>query len=124
MPIGQERLQQAAEALGRRPGHSHVMALVRELCVAGLDIPDSEVNFEIPFAEVQGRMDALFGSTIFEFNRDLRGEQADAEDQLVRYLGDRERATGRRYLGIATDGAAFVAYQRVHGRLERLGEIT
>jgi hypothetical protein len=100
------------------------MGLVRELCVVGLDIPDADVNFEIPVPEVRGRMDALFGSTIFEFKRDLRAEQADAEDQLRRYLGDRERATGRRYLGIATDGAAFVAYQLVHGQLARLGEIT
>lgn len=124
MPIGQERLQRAVETLRRRPGHSNVMALVRELCVAGLDVPDDEVSFEIPVPEVRGRMDALFGSTVFEFKRDLRTEQADAEGQLLRYLGDRERATGRRYLGIATDGAAFVAYQRVNDRLERLGEIT
>src|SRR5579862_6797610 len=101
MPIGQDQLQRAVEALHRRPGHSNVMGLVRELCVVGLGIPDSEVDFEIPVPEVRGRMDALFGSTIFEFKRDLRVEQVDAEDQLRRYLGDRERATGRRYLGIA-----------------------
>jgi hypothetical protein len=123
MSIGQERLQDAIEALRRRPGHSNVMGLVRELCVVGLDISDNDVNFEIPVPEARGRMDALFGSTIFEFKRDLRVEQAEAEDQLRRYLGDRERATGRRYLGIATDGAAFVAYQLVHGQLTRLGEI-
>jgi hypothetical protein len=59
------------------------MALVRELCVAGLDVPDDEVSFEIPVPEVRGRMDALFGSTVFEFKRDLRTEQADAEGQLL-----------------------------------------
>ena len=123
MPIGQDQLQRAVEALRRRPGHSNVMGLVRELCVVGLGIPDTEVDFEIPVPEVRGRMDALFGSTIFEFKRDLRIEQSDAEDQLRRYLGDRERATGRRYLGIATDGAAFIAYQLVHGQLARLGDI-
>ena len=35
------------------------MALVRELCVVGLDVPDGEVDFEIPVPEVRGRMDAL-----------------------------------------------------------------
>jgi hypothetical protein len=58
MPIAQDRLQAAVEALRRRPGHSNVMGLVRELCVVGLDIPDDEVNFEIPVPEVRGRMDA------------------------------------------------------------------
>jgi len=121
--MGQERLHQAVETLRRRPGHSNVMGLVRELCVVGLDIPDNEVNFEIPVPEVRGRIDAVFGATVFEFKRDLRTERADAEEQLLRYLGDRERATGQRYLGIATDGAAFVAYQLAQGRLVALGEI-
>jgi hypothetical protein len=124
MPIGQARLHAAVETLHRRPGHSNVMALVRELCVVGLDIPDKDVDFEIPVPEVRGRMDALLGSTVFEFKRDLRREQGEAEDQLFRYLGDRERATGRRYLGVATDGAAFIAYQLAHGRLVKLGETT
>src|SRR5947208_1174504 len=107
MPLVSERLDSIVEHLRTRPGHEHVRGLVRELCVVGLDIPDRELNFEVPVPEVRGRIDALFGSTVFEFKRDLRRERDDAEEGLTRYLQDRERATGRRYLGIATDGAEF-----------------
>jgi N-6 DNA Methylase len=111
------------ESLRTRPGHENVRGLVRELCVVGLDIPDREINFEVPVPEVHGRIDALFGSTIFEFKRDLRRERDDAEAGLARYLNDRQRATGRRYLGIATDGAEFAAYELNDGRLTKLDEL-
>jgi hypothetical protein len=124
MSIGQERLQAAVETLRHRPGHTKVAALVYELCVVGLDIPDRDVDFEIPVPEVRGRMDALLGATIFEFKSDLRRETPVAETQLTRYLEDRERAMRRRYLGVATDGATFLAYQLAHGQLVKLGEFT
>jgi hypothetical protein len=124
MAIDFGRLHTIVDYLKSRPGHENVRGIVRELCVVGLDIPDREVNFEIPVPEVRGRIDALFGSTVFEFKRDLRRETDDAEEGLTRYLYDRERATGRRYLGIATDGAQFVAYQLTDGRLEKLEEFT
>ncbi len=124
MPIAPERLQAIVDSLRSRPGHENVRGLIRELCVVGLDVPDREVNFEVPVPEVRGRIDALFGSTIFEFKRDLRQEREEAEGGLTRYLGDRQRATGRRYLGIATDGAEFVAYELTHGRLVRIDQLT
>lgn len=122
MPIGSERLNTIVGYLKTRPGHENVRGIIRELCVVGLDFPDQTVNFEVRVPEVRGRIDALFGSTVFEFKRDLRQEQGDAEEALTRYLSDRERATGRRYLGIATDGASFIAYQLTSGRIERLEE--
>jgi hypothetical protein len=120
MTITPSRLQAIVNSLQSRPGHEHVRGLVRELCVVGLDAPDLAISFEVPVPDVRGRIDALFGSTIFEFKRDLRRELNDAEEGLTRYLGDRERATGRRYLGIATDGAEFIAYELANGRLNRL----
>lgn len=122
MTLGPGRLGAIVDHLRTRPGHEHVRGLVRELCVVGLDIPDRDIDFEVPVPEVNGRIDALFGSTVFEFKRDLRREANDAEEGLARYLVDRERATGRRYLGVATDGAAFVAYQLSDGRLQKLEE--
>jgi hypothetical protein len=122
MSMSARRLEAAIDSLRRRPGHENVRALVRELCVSGLGVPDREVNFEVPVPEVKGRIDAVFGATVFEFKRDLRRERNDAEVQLARYLAQRERATKRRYLGIATDGAEFVAYELSGGRLVRIDE--
>ncbi|HWQ27742.1 MAG TPA: N-6 DNA methylase, partial [Dehalococcoidia bacterium] len=47
-------------------------------------------------------------------------ERAAAEEELARYLPERERATGARFIGVATDGAEFVAYQMRHGQLTAL----
>jgi hypothetical protein len=120
--ISSERLRTIVDYLKARPGHENVRGIVRELCVVGLDISDREVSFEIPVPEVRGRIDALFGATVFEFKRDLRREQNDAEEKLLRYLKDRERTEGPRYLGIATDGAEFIAYELADGRLKKLEE--
>lgn len=122
MAITSERLQTIIEYLKERPGHENVRGTLRELWVVGLDVPDREINFEVPVPEVRGRLDAVFGSTVFEIKRDLRRERSDAEQGLTRYIRDRERATGRRYLGIATDGAEFVAYELKGGRLNKLEE--
>lgn len=122
MSLAPDRLAAIVDSLRSRPGHENVRGLVRELCVVGLGVADQDVNFEIHVPEVRGRIDALFGSTIFEFKRDLRRELGDAEDQLAKYLAERERATGNRFLGIATDGASFVAFQRINGRFARLDE--
>ncbi|MGE5504064.1 MAG: N-6 DNA methylase [Actinomycetota bacterium] len=123
MPIERHRLEAVFHELARKPGHEKVRALIHELCVVGLHIPENDVRFEVQVPEVRGRMDALLGDTIFEFKADLSRDRADAEAQLHRYLGERERRTGRRCLGIATDGAAFVAYQLEAGRLGKLDEI-
>lgn len=120
MAIAPDRLRAIVDTLAQRPGHENVRALVRELCVVGLEFPDSAANFEVQVPEVHGRIDAIFGNTIFEFKRDLRKETPTAEEELARYLKDRESKSGRRYLGIATDGATFVAYQITNGNLVRL----
>lgn len=101
-----------------------VRSLMNEICATGLDVPAEDVDFEVQVPEVRGRLDALFGHTVFEFKRDLRRELSDAEEQLGRYIPDRERATGNRYLGIATDGAEFVAYEVRQGQLSRLEDFS
>lgn len=120
MTMQTKRLATLVGQLASRPGHETVRALLNELCVVGLDIPTQEVSFEVRIPEVRGRIDALFGSTVFEFKRDLRKEKDDAEEQLLRYMAERESSTKRRYLGIATDGADFVAYQLTDRKLTRL----
>ena len=82
------------------------------------------MDFERPAPEVHGRIDALLGRTVFEFKSDLRRETGDAEEELARYLGEREAQTGERFVGIATDGASFVPYELRRGRLRRLPHFT
>lgn len=98
--------------LATRPGHEKVRTLVDRLLVDELGVPSRDITFERSVREVRGRIDALLGRTVLEFKSDLRKEQSDAERKLGRYLGDRERQTGQRYVGIATDGLTFLAYAR------------
>ena len=120
MVLARDRLQEIIAELSSRPGHEKVRALIYELLVHGLGASSRDVDFERPVPEVRGRIDALLGQTVFEFKRDLRRERGDAEEELTRYLTDRERQTGLRFVGIATDGADFAPYELRRGRLTRL----
>lgn len=121
MALTPERLTEATVELLSRPGHEKVRSILYDLLVNGLEVPSAEIDFERPLPEVRGRADALLGNSIFEVKRDLRREQGDAEEELTRYLTQRETETGRRFLGIATDGARFLVYQLRNGVLESVG---
>ena len=120
MPIAADRLHQIAAELASRSGHGKVRALVHELLVLGVGIPSQEIRLEEPLWEVRGRADALLGRTVIEVKSDLRSESADAEEKLLRSMGDRERAMGTPFVGIATDGRDFVPYKIRNGALRRL----
>ena len=111
MPLDKDRQQHIVDELLKRPGHEKVRTLVYRLLVEGLGARSDQVRFEEPLPEVRGRADALLGRTLFEFKRDLRAESADAESQLARYIGQKQKDTGEHYIGIATDGAVFIAYE-------------
>ncbi|MDA2916737.1 N-6 DNA methylase [Nitrospinae bacterium AH_259_B05_G02_I21] len=111
------RLKEIVSELVTRPGHEKVRVLVHELLVSEIGVQSTEIEFERPLPEVRGRLDALLGCTVFEFKRDLRAEKRDAEEKLSRYMRQRERETGERFLGVATDGASFLAYELRTGRL-------
>jgi hypothetical protein len=57
------------------------------------------------------------GSVVFEFKRDLRQELRDVFARLPDYLAERERQTGRSFVGITTDGAEFITYELRGGNL-------
>ena len=95
---------------------------VSRLLVDGLGARPGDVLFEQPVKEVRGRVDALVGRTVFEFKSNLLRERADAEEQLTRYLTERESATRERYTGVATDGATFIVYDLQDGHLTTLQE--
>lgn len=120
MALASADLQEIVVELVSRPGHEKVRSLVYRLLVDGLRASSSEIQFERPLPEVHGRSDALLGRTVFEFKRDLRRETSEAEEELTRYMGERESVTGERWVGIATDGATFVPYELRAGALRRL----
>ena len=112
----EERAELVSE-LGTRPGHEKVRALLHRLLVDGLGSDSRDIDFEKPVPEVHGRIDALLGRTVFELKSDLNRERRDAEEGLTRYLTEREGQTGERYVGIATDGADFIAYFLKNGHV-------
>ena len=90
MPLSPERLAEIVQLLASRPGHEAVHVGVAQLLTDGLGARDYEVRFEAAIPEARGIIDALVGRTIFEFKSNLRTERADAEEQLTRYLAQRE----------------------------------
>ena len=120
MALPPERLQEIVSELVTRPRHEKVRALIYDLLVSELGASSTEIEFERRMPEVRGRLDALLGNTVFEFKSDLGREQSDAEEELTRYLGQRERETRERFIGIATDGARFLPYELRAGNLVAL----
>ena len=118
--LNAEELDRLVSELASRPRHEKVRVLVHRLLVDGLGADSQDIDFEKPVPEVRGRIDALLGRTVFEFKSDLRKEQGDAEQGLTRYLTDREGQTGEKYVGIATDGADFVAFFLRDDRVEKV----
>jgi hypothetical protein len=107
----QQHLPEIVATLANRPGHEAVRTLVADILRYGFGVAYHAIDHEVRLPEVHGRADTLFGSVVFEFKRDLRQELADVFARLPDYLAERERQTGRRFLGIATDGATFLAYE-------------
>jgi SAM-dependent methyltransferase len=124
LPLPDPDLREIVLELLSRPGHEKVRAIVYRLLVEGLGAKSTEIDFERPLPEVHGRSDALLGCTVFEFKTHLPRETKAAEEELTRYLADRERETGERFVGIATDGATFVPYELRGVSLRRLAPYT
>ena len=119
--LSDEQLEEIVHGLSRRPGHETVRADVRQLLIDGLLVPRDDVQLEKHIPEVRGRIDALLGRTVVEIKSDLRRESTDAQEQLTRYITQRQDDSGERYVGIATDGADFVTYELRDDGLRELG---
>ena len=115
-------LPETIARLATRPGHEQVRTLVADLLRHGLGVRFLDHEVRVP--EVRGRIDALFGATLFEFKSDLRREDGDVQARVPDYLRERERQTGQRWVAIATDGATFAAYERAGDGLRKLAEHT
>ena len=114
-------LSELVVELASRPGHEKVRVLLHRLLVDGLGADSQDIYFERPVPEARGRIDALLGRTVFELKPDLRRERKDAEKGLTRYLSEREGQTGEKYVGIATDGADFIAFFLKNGSVVEVG---
>jgi hypothetical protein len=119
----QTHLPELATTLVARPGHETVRTLVADILRHGFNAAYAALDHEVRLPEVRGRADMLFGATVFEFKSDLRREIGDVLARLPDYLAEREQRTGRRYLGIATDGATFVAFELRNGALVEIGRL-
>jgi hypothetical protein len=82
------------------------------------------LRFEERVPEIRGRLDALIGCTILEAKRNLVTEWADVERRMPEYLADRERDTGERFVGIATDGLRWAVCEQANGKLQKIKETT
>ncbi len=114
-------LPELVATLCTRPGHENTRVLIADILRHGFGAAYAALDHEVRLPEVHGRADMLFGATVFEFKSDLRREMGDVEARLPDYLAERERRTGRQYLGIASDGATFVAFELRKGALVEIG---
>jgi hypothetical protein len=118
----QHELPQIMLRLASRPGHETVRTLVADILRNGFNVSWDQITHEVRLPRVHGRIDTMFANTVFEFKTDLRKETGDVERKMPDYLAERERQTGQKFLGLATDGASFVAFELVDGLLVKLGE--
>lgn len=120
----EDHLPELVAALISRPRHETVRTLVGELLRHGFGADYLAIDQEVRMPEVRGRADTLFGAVVFEFKSNLQRELEDVLEQLPRYLAERERRTSRRFVGIATDGAEFIAYEMRGEAMVEIGRHT
>jgi N-6 DNA Methylase len=108
--------------LAAKPGHDEVKADFHRLLVAEFGIEPSALDFERHVPEVRGRLDALIGRTIFEANTDLERDWPEVARRMPRYLADREREEGQKFVGIASDGRVWAAFELEGGQLVNIKE--
>src|SRR5271163_5026389 len=120
----EDHLPELVAALITRPGHDNVRTQIGELLRHGFGAAYLAIDQEVRLPEVHGRADTLFGSVVFEFKSNVQREMDAVKARLPDYLAERERQTGRRYVGIATDGAEFIAYELRAGALVEIGHFT
>lgn len=108
--------------LSTRPGHDEVKSDIRQLLIEEFGVEIGALEFERRVPEVRGRLDALIGRTVFEAKSNLNREWADVERRMPDYLADRESEEGERFVGVATDGLRWAAFELAEGALVKIKE--
>lgn len=115
-----QRTNELLRHLATRPGHDEVKADFRELLTTEFGEDIFSLEFEKRVPEVRGRIDALIGRTVFEAKSNIDKEIGDVTRKMPDYLADRERETGEKYVGIATDGYKWLIYELSGGELREI----
>jgi hypothetical protein len=116
-PWRRDHLPLIAHELRGKPGHEKVRSLLHQLLVQGLGVSSHDIEYEHRVPRVRGRIDALLGNVVIEIKSDLGREADDVAARLPDYLAEAERQTGRRFVGIATDGATWQAHELRDGAM-------
>ncbi len=97
------------------------------LLTAPFELDEGNIEIAALEAPVAGgrRIDIEVGSTVIEVKRDLRRGRVreDAIEQLTSYVAHRARESGRRYVGVLTDGAEWICFNLVGGALEQVSAL-
>lgn len=105
---------------------AEVQADIRQFILSApfeLDDPALVVALEAPAGG--RRIDIEIGATVIEVKRDLRRGRVrdEAIEQLTGYVAHRAAETGRRYVGVLTDGAEWLCYNLAEGTLEQVSAL-
>ncbi len=120
-----QKLKEQIRHIAGKPGHEKVKHVLSNILKERLGAKNEEITFEERLFTCRGRIDALWGRTVFEIKRDLNRELSDAESQIKRYILSKEeesRTTGEKYVGIATDGHKYKAYFLLNNELKKINE--
>lgn len=106
-----------------------VQADIRALLLsAPLQLHDGDLEIVLLESQLgdRRRIDVEVGSAVIEVKKDLRrgNTKEEARVQLAGYVETRAEQTGRRYVGILSDGAEWVCYDLRDGGLEEVTTIT
>jgi hypothetical protein len=109
--------------MASRPRHEALRGLIAELLREGFQAAFSEVEHERYLVDNSGRIDVAWGATVIELKSDLRREERDVVARMPDYLTDASRRSSpdRTTVGLATDGATFLAYTFDQGILSQIG---
>jgi SAM-dependent methyltransferase len=107
---------------------AEIQADIRQfILTAPFDLEEDDlrvVSLESPIAGGR-RIDVEVGSAVIEVKRDLRRGRIreEAIEQLAGYVATRATDTGRRYVGVLTDGAEWICYNLVEGSLQPVSKL-
>jgi SAM-dependent methyltransferase len=107
----------------RRGRHEALRVLIAELLRDGFGAEFSELEHERYLVDNSGRVDVAWGATVIELKSDLRREERDVVARMPDYLADagQRSSPDRTTVGLATDGATFLAYTLDRGTLALIG---
>ncbi len=122
--MASQSIQQQVVRLSQKPGHGQVKHLLCNILKEKLGAKDNEIALESQLLTCRGRIDTLWGRTVFEIKRDLNRELSDAKNQIKKYIKSKETETEEKYVGIVTDGQKYIAYCLLNNILKEINQFT